>query len=150
MLDHITYTAFLQPHRRSNLLTRPRLNRLLSQLLQSRLTLIIAPAGYGKTSLLIDFAQESGLPICWYTIDQSDFELIRFLENLVSAIAYRYPGFGGMALPFIQDVFLPEVGMDRVVTVLVNEIVEKIKHPCYLFLDDFHLVDENKEISRLS
>jgi len=146
MLDHITYTAFLQPHRRSNLLTRPRLNRLLSQLLQSRLTLIIAPAGYGKTSLLIDFAQQSGLPICWYTIDQSDFELIRFLENLVSALAYRNPGFGGMALPFIQDVFLPEVGMDRVVTVLVNEIFEKIKHPCYLFLDDFHLVGENKEI----
>jgi LuxR family maltose regulon positive regulatory protein len=148
MLENITYSVFLQPHRRSTLITRSRLNHWLAQLLQNRLTLLIAPAGYGKTSLLIDFAQDLAGPICWYTIDSGHNDLVRFLENVLAVLNYRYRDFGLMPLSFIHDVFLPEVGIERVVTILVNEILEKIKGPLYFFLDNFYLVDDNPEICR--
>ena len=62
--------------------------------LGAKLTLLSAPAGYGKTSALVDFAQSSSLPVCWYTADERDRDLGVFVEYLVAAIRERHAAFG--------------------------------------------------------
>ena len=64
----ITRTKLLIPQKRRELLSRPRLLDLLSELLDFRLIIIAAPAGYGKTSLLIDFADKFDWPVCWLAL----------------------------------------------------------------------------------
>ncbi len=54
------------------LLQRPRLLDFLHAHMDRRLILLTAPAGYGKTSLLVDFARQTDLPVCWYTLDPFD------------------------------------------------------------------------------
>ncbi|MFL7794558.1 MAG: tetratricopeptide repeat protein [Anaerolineae bacterium] len=58
------------------------------------MTLISAPAGYGKTSALVDFASHTPVPVCWYTADERDRDLGLFAEYLVGAISEQFPGFG--------------------------------------------------------
>jgi ATP/maltotriose-dependent transcriptional regulator MalT len=75
----ITLPSITRPRRRAEILTRHRLLDLLYDLLERKLILVIAPAGYGKTSLLVDFAHQREISACWYTIDQHDHDLRRFL-----------------------------------------------------------------------
>ncbi|MCJ7734510.1 MAG: hypothetical protein MUP11_08170, partial [Anaerolineales bacterium] len=82
----VTRTKILLPHRRPDLLSRPRLLNMLNDILDFPFTLISAPAGYGKTSLLIDLAHQGDFPICWFSIDDLDQDPKRFLVHLLSSI----------------------------------------------------------------
>ena len=64
----IARTKVLIPQRRPELLTRERLLDMLNDLLDYKLIIVAAPAGYGKTSLLIDFVQKNPWPVCWLAI----------------------------------------------------------------------------------
>lgn len=68
----ITRTKILVPRPRPDLLSRQRLLDVLYDLLDYKLLLIAAPAGYGKTSLMVDLAQHLKLPVCWYSLDPFD------------------------------------------------------------------------------
>src|SRR5437763_128982 len=59
-----------------------------------KLFLLCAPAGYGKTTLLADFAQSTSIPCCWYFLDQKDTDRYTFLSGLLASIRYCFPGFG--------------------------------------------------------
>ncbi|MDY6876758.1 MAG: BTAD domain-containing putative transcriptional regulator [Chloroflexota bacterium] len=78
----------------SGLLHRPQVCQVIERGIECKLTLVSAPAGYGKTSALVDFAQHSSLPVCWYTADERDCDLSMFIEYLVGAIGEHFRGFG--------------------------------------------------------
>ncbi len=136
------------PRRRSDLLSRQRLLDLLVDLLDYRLTLISAPAGYGKTSLLVDFAHQAEYPICWYALEAVDQDLQRFLAHFISAIQQRFPDFGGTSLAIVKSIWQSGLDIDQLVTSIVNEIYEDISEHFALVLDDYHLVDSSAEINR--
>lgn len=77
----------------TNLLHRPRMCDLIARGLERKLTLVSAPAGYGKTSALVDFAQHTPTRVCWYTADERDRDLSVFIAYLVGAIDEQFPGF---------------------------------------------------------
>src|SRR3712207_2893642 len=79
-------TKVLLPRRRSGTVPRRHLLNFLHRHLDRRLQLVVAPPGYGKTTLLVDFAHEArdqGLPICWLSLDESDADPRSFFEHLL-------------------------------------------------------------------
>jgi LuxR family transcriptional regulator, maltose regulon positive regulatory protein len=142
----ITRTRITTPRRRGDLISRPRLNSLLGELVEKRLVLVTAPAGYGKTSLLVDFSNHVPMPVCWYSIDESDKELSSIIQYIVAAIRQRFPAFGQKTLAAISG-GQNELNPDTVATVLINDVFENITEHFLLILDDFHLVKDLKGVS---
>ena len=68
------------------LLSRPRLLSLLEESQYYRLVLISAPTGYGKTTLLIDFARSQNMALCWYTLDENDRDVAVFCRYLLHSV----------------------------------------------------------------
>ncbi len=143
----VLHTKISIPPRRPELLSRQRLLDLFYELLDRKLILIAAPAGYGKTSLLVDLAQQKELPFCWSTLSPADQEPYLFLTQLVASINERFEGFGGHLPALVKNAALQNIPIERLVTPLANEIHEKISEHFALVLDDYHLVDERGEIN---
>jgi LuxR family maltose regulon positive regulatory protein len=78
----------------AGLLHRPRVCEAIGRGLERKLTLIEAPAGYGKTAALVDFVQGCPLSVCWYTVDERDRDWHEFVSYLVGSIIEQFPGFG--------------------------------------------------------
>jgi LuxR family transcriptional regulator, maltose regulon positive regulatory protein len=68
-----------------------------------KLVLLYAPAGYGKTTLLTDFAQQASLPCCWYFLDQTDTDCITFLSVLLTSLRQCFPEFGRALDPMLTN-----------------------------------------------
>lgn len=131
----------------AGLLHRPRVCTGLERGLECKLTLVCAPAGYGKTSALVDFARHSPLPVCWYTGDEHDRDLVTFVEYLVGAIGERFPGFGartraasGSLLGDAEHTTHFFHDPSDVIGEFVNEIVE-IDSPFVVVVDNYDALD---------
>lgn len=138
----VTKTKIVVPRRRNQLLTRRHLLDQFQEMLSFKCINIAAPAGYGKTSLLIDAAHQLDLPVCWFAIDSLDNEPSRFFSHFLGAIAQTFPQFeaGSPGLLPPQD-----KALSSAVTPVVNAIYDHIQEHFLLVLDDFHLIT-NPEI----
>ncbi len=142
----LVMTKIRIPRRRTELLSRRRLVDFIHAHLDCKLILISAPAGYGKTSLLTDFAYETDLPVCWYTLDPFDRDLRVFLEHLIAAIARQFPAFGERSRLLLQETPDPKHNLHPMVATLVREIYDTIPEYFVLTLDDYHAVEEEEKI----
>jgi LuxR family maltose regulon positive regulatory protein len=125
----------------TGLLHRSRLCQTLEQGLDRKLTVISAPAGYGKTSALVDFAQAAPVPVCWYTADERDRDLNLFIRYLVGAVGEQFSGFGERTREALEaranDLFREPTA---VVGDLVNEMLD-VDQEFVLVLDNFEVLD---------
>lgn len=128
------------PFRRRELITRPRLIESLFDQFEKRLLMLVAPAGYGKTSLLVDFAQQSELPICWFSLDSLDQEPQRFLRYMIAAITERFPEFGKDSIAALESMTSFEQDEERLLVTITNEINALINEHFLFILDDYHMV----------
>jgi LuxR family maltose regulon positive regulatory protein len=142
----LVMTKIRIPRRRPELLSRRRLADFIHAHLDCKLILISAPAGYGKTSLLTDFAYETDLPVCWYTLDPFDRDLRVFLEHLIAAIARQFPAFGERSRLLLQETSDPKHNLQPIVATLVREIYDTIPEYFVLILDDYHTVEAEEKI----
>ncbi len=126
------------PLLRPRVVARPRLRALLDRGLEARLTLISAPAGFGKTTLLADWLARArpGLAIAWLSLDESDNEPSAFWPHVVAALQAASARVGA-AFPDLPSALQPDQGF---VALLVNQLAEG-ETPIVLVLDDLHLVD---------
>jgi len=142
-----TQTKVLVPRRRSDILSRQRLLDILYDLLDYKLIIVSAPPGYGKTSLIIDFAHHTEWPFCWYSLDSLDQDPQRFLTYFISSIALQFPNFGKRSLSVLQNMSQGELNLDSMVSTIVNDAYENISEHFVIVLDDYHLVDQSKPVS---
>ena len=145
----ITRTKIIIPRRREQLLSRQRLLNMLEDLLEHKLIVVAAPAGYGKTSLLVDFANHSEWPIGWLSLDPLDKDPFRFLTHLIASVQQRYPKFSSNALNILNNTPQNKLDLFTVSSVLVNDIYDHIKEHFILIIDDFQFVEESEEINQI-
>ncbi len=144
----ITQTKVILPQRRDDIIPRTRLLELLYELLDRKLILVTASAGYGKTTLLVDFSQRVELPVCWYALDSLDNDPERFIAHFIASIQERFPTFGGQSKAALNSTSQSGLDVNRMVSTLVNEVYDDIREHFILILDDFHLVNDNQEVDR--
>jgi LuxR family transcriptional regulator, maltose regulon positive regulatory protein len=142
----VTRTKVVLPRRRSDLFSRQRLLDALYDLLDCRLIIVSAPAGYGKTSLILDFAHQVEFPVCWYALDVLDHDVRRFLTYLIAAIKQRFPSFGQQSYAALEAAQSGELDLDRMVTTIVNDAYDNIQEHFLIVLDDYHLLNADKEV----
>jgi len=143
----LIHTKIKTPRRRQNLLHRERLVDYLHNNIHHKLILIAAGAGYGKTTLLIDYAHDTDLPVCWYSLDANDAHPLTFLEYLVASIRSRFPHFGEPILQALRDHTGPVEAVEPFVRLLIYEIEEQIHQYFAIVLDDYHEVIENESVN---
>jgi len=142
----LLHAKFLVPRPTPDLLPRPHLVEWLETQMEKRLILISAPAGYGKTTILADFLNASNRPFAWYQLDANDSDPTVFLTYLIEALR-RMKGAPdtltsaiGQTAQSLLDSSDTSVSPKRVLTVLINELAEKIDKAWLLLLEDYHYV----------
>ena len=131
----LTTKLFVPPVRPSRV-PRRRLTDRLHSGADGKLTLIVAPAGFGKTTLLSDFV--AGRPVAWVSLDASDNDLTRFWSYVLAAFDSVQPGLGASALALLQSPQPPPI--EAILTSLLNTLSTRSTE-VVLLLDDYHLID---------
>lgn len=126
------------PPPRSGLVSRPRLIKRLNEGLRHKLTLISAPAGFGKTTLVSDWLGQIDLPAAWLSLDESDNDLARFLTYFIAALQQTNPETGQTAQGLLQTPRLPR--LETLLTLLINDIAACLDE-FILVLDDYHAIN---------
>jgi LuxR family maltose regulon positive regulatory protein len=141
----VVLTKIKIPQRRKDILRRQRLVDLLHDNIYRKLIFVSAPAGYGKTTLLTDFANDIDAKVCWYRIDRDDIDIVPFALHLISSFQQNYPEFGQETARTIETGGgAPDpigLGIE-----LVNEMVRQVNDFTILILDDFHWIGEKQPI----
>ena len=133
------------PPRPSDLLRRPRLLDFLHENIHRKLILVCAAAGYGKSSLLIDFVHDTDYAVAWYRLDESDIDLATLVAGLVAAIRVPFPDFQFVLPEFVAQ---PDATPHELATALIREIEAALHDYFILTLDDFHVVQDSPSILR--
>ncbi len=132
------------PPQRPGWVARPRLLERLDSGLRpgSRLTILSAPAGFGKTSLVVDWLgtlARRGLPCAWLSLEESDNDLARFLHYFIAALQKIQPGLGQAALDLLDLPQLPPP--ESLMLPLINDL-GALPGDCALVLDDYQVLHD--------
>jgi len=103
------------------------------------LTLVSAPAGYGKTAIVAEWAQRSRRPVTWLALDESDNEPLRFFMYFIAALQKVHASIGVELMALLQSNQLPP--RETLVTLLINDLIESKTLPVCV-LDDFQSIQE--------
>jgi LuxR family maltose regulon positive regulatory protein len=130
-------TKLFVPQLRPDRVPRPRLVAQLNRGLTGKLTLVSAPAGFGKTTLVADWLQQGGRPFTWLSLDEGDNEPTRFLTYLGAALARIHDDW---SQPVEKALRAPQPpSPQRVVAAVINEITAS-ERDLILALDDYHTI----------
>jgi ATP/maltotriose-dependent transcriptional regulator MalT len=135
-----------RPPLRDETLARDRLLDWLAAKIHHRVILVLADAGYGKTTLLADFSQRTRLRTLWYRLDDEDRDWISFLSHLVAAGREHDPAFAPTTGAMLSDLATGGPTREAATDVFLRELPKIAEHGAVLILDDFHLVDESPEV----
>ncbi|MGH3123076.1 MAG: hypothetical protein ACRDND_18900, partial [Streptosporangiaceae bacterium] len=119
----LLFTKLRPPGPRPDFLPRPRLAERLDEATRRGLVLVCAPAGYGKTSLLANWARHCQQPVAWLSLDASDNDPARFWRHAVAALDAVCPGIGERVGPLLGPP-VPQ-SFEGLVTALINELAAR-------------------------
>ena len=137
MVQLLTTKLFI-PSPRPERVSRPRLIERLNEGLHRKLTLVSAPAGFGKTTLVSEWAAGCERPVAWLSLDEGDKDPSRFLTYVVGALQTVAGTIGAGVVSILQVPQPPST--ESILTMLLNEI-NAVPHDFVLVLDDYHVVD---------
>jgi LuxR family transcriptional regulator, maltose regulon positive regulatory protein len=132
-------TKLYIPRLRRGLVTRPRLSERLDRGGESKLTLVSAPAGFGKTTLVADWlaATPGDRQTAWLSLDPSDNLATSFWPYLIAALQTVAPEVGATAISLLGS---PQEPITAVLATLLNDL-SALPNDVVLVLDDYHVID---------
>ena len=133
-------TKLFVPPVRSELVSRPRLIDRLQKSIKGRVTLISAPAGFGKTTLINAWSVNLEQPVVWLSLDDMDNDLARFLAYFVASLQKVDKDIGLGVQKALQLSELPSV--ESLMTALINDIIAAECGSFVQVLDDYHVIQE--------
>jgi LuxR family transcriptional regulator, maltose regulon positive regulatory protein len=138
MPEPLLFTKLYIPPSRPKIVLRSRLIERLNEGLQCKLTLISAPAGFGKTTMVSEWIASCGRVVAWVSLDEGDNDPTYFLTYLVAALQTIEPTIGKGVLGVLQAPQPPPI--ESILITLLNEIAA-IPDNFILVLDDYHMID---------
>jgi len=117
---------------------RHRLLQALTQALEGKVTLLSAPAGYGKTTLLSEWAADLPVSVGWVSLDRGDQDRIRFWAHTIAALNRACPAFQAQR---VWQIAYTDMAGDALIAALINEL-HRLSAPVVLVWDDFHYITE--------
>lgn len=131
-------TKIAIPPARPQRVERTRLIERINEGMKRTLTLIVAPAGFGKTTLISEWARTASMPVAWLSLERADRAPERFLSYLIYAIQQFSPQAGQTTLAMLRSG--QTTSSDAILFSLLNDLSE-IPTDFALILDDYHSVD---------
>lgn len=140
MTGPLLETKLRAPTRRRGVIGRPRLVEKIERGIEAKLTLVSAPPGFGKTSLLAEWraAMPEGMPAGWLSLDAADNSSVTFWTYVIAAFDAVAPGTGARALSLLS-----EQTLEPALISLLNDL-ETITTDTVLVLDDFHAIEAHE------
>lgn len=132
-------TKLQVPRTLSGLVERPRIHTRLDGMLQGRLTLVTAPAGFGKTTAVAQWARQSDFPVAWLSLDGSDNDPVRFWIYLAAALRGLQKDIGVELAPMLRSSTSPP--WEAALSLLIDDL-SHLPYDFALVLDDYHLISE--------
>ena len=143
MAGPLLSSKYRLPIQRAGAVARPRLTDRLDAAARGPLTVVSAPAGFGKTTLVSTWlasATTNGSSVAWLSLDHRDNDPALFWTYLVTAMRAAVPELGEAALPLFAS---PAAATDAALAALLNEI-ETLPHDLVLALDDYHVIESSE------
>ena len=137
------------PPLRDDTLARDRLLDWLSVKVHSRVVLLVAEAGYGKTTLLADFSRRTRVRVLWFRLDRGDRDWLGFLAHLVAAVRVHMPGFGSATAQLLREAPTSMPPVDAVLDTFLRELGSLPNDSTALIFDDVHLVDDSPDVKAI-
>lgn len=139
---HMHHQFFLEtklhiPYTHTPLVPRPRLLERLHEGASRKLTLLTAPAGFGKTALLSSWLHHMERPTAWVSLDERDNDVVRFLTYVITALENAHVPVGDSTLTLLQSPQSPP--LELILTTLLYEVAAT-PSPLMLVLDDYHVI----------
>jgi LuxR family maltose regulon positive regulatory protein len=136
-------TKLALPRPRPSLVLREPLLARLDEALEYKLTLLTAPAGFGKTTIVSEWIATRGErqdapPVAWLSLDAGDNDPVRFWRYVIAACQAFHAGIGESALAQLQTSRRPS--LETVLTTFINELAQ-LAHRCVLVLEDYHVIN---------
>ena len=152
----LLHTKFLIPRRSGHTIRRPELLARLLENQDKRLLLISTPPGYGKTTLLASYAAATSLPHTWCQLDIADNDPVVFLAAFIECLRFLSHNaasgandLGSTAGALLETSGRPDgASPDQVLTVLLNEMMDTLREPWVLILEDYQVIT-NPDVHRL-
>ncbi len=119
---------------------RVELIQKLDKLREYKLALIVASAGYGKTSLVSEWIAQSPLKVAWFSIDAGDNDPVRFWDYVIAAIQTAHPDIGEQSLTLLHE---PQpLPIETILSTLINELSTR-SDLLTVVLDDYHIIESS-------
>ena len=138
-------TKLYRPRSSSDVIPRAHLIERLNAGLSGNVTLISAPAGFGKTTLLVEWVQTIARPTAWLSLDANDNELRVFVHALAAALQSVFPDAFQATASLLKALQFPS--LEQVATLFINDLAD-VPEDVILVLDDYHLI-HTSEVHRL-
>lgn len=135
------------PQNTAGTLLRSRLLDALYEHADCKLQFILAPPGFGKTTLLADFVQGATFPSCWATLDATDQDPLIFLETLSAALQTLHPGIGERMLEAARARGVARDRIPHLARLLALDLEERLTELTVLVIDDYQEADSNPSVS---